>query len=66
MGTSYHVAPLDESKLADVQALERQLGRVVVALEPDRTPAALSEDDLARLREAEARLGIVLVAYEAS
>ena len=60
----YRPAPLDDTAVRDIRSLEDDLGRVVVALQPPKTPAALSDDDLARLQEVEQRLGVVIVAYE--
>ena len=61
---SFQHASLDDSKLDCLRGLERQLGKVLVALEPRATLAALSDVELAHLKEAEQQLSVVLVAYE--
>ena len=63
MVSHYHPAPLDAAALDSIHSLEADLGKVVVALEPDR-PAALTEAEVHRLRSMEERLGVVIVAYE--
>lgn len=59
------VAQLDKDRLARVEALESELGAVVVAYEPSYKPATLNEAQLAKLRAAEAELGLILVAFDA-
>jgi hypothetical protein len=58
------IAHLDDARLARLQALERELGSVIVALEPAARPAALSEEQVQRLQQAEQELGVVLLAYQ--
>lgn len=57
------VAKLSEKELAQVQAMEEQLGALVVALEPQYKMAALEEDQLNQLRELEESMGVILLAY---
>ena len=64
--TNYHPAHLDESRLRTVQALESDLRKVVVALQPDAPTAQLTDKELTSLKEIEQRLGVVIVAYEPS
>lgn len=59
------VAQLGNDHLAKVEALESELGAVVVAYEPSYKPAKLSESQLASLRAVEAELGLILVAFDA-
>lgn len=57
------VAHLDEAQLKRVQQAERELGIVLVALQPQYTFAKLAEDKLKRLQALENELGVVLLAY---
>ncbi len=59
----YHFSQLDESTLKDVQALEKELGVTLVAMEPDPDPAQLSEAQLQSIQALEKKTGKVLVAY---
>ena len=65
MASRFQPATLDGSKLEEVKALENELGRVVVALEPSVVVADLSASELDRIKGAEERLGVVIVAYDA-
>ena len=58
------IAALDHDGLDKVQALEKEIGGCVLALEPKVTLKELSADQLAKLRSAEDELGVVLMAYE--
>ena len=57
------IARLDDDRLAKLQALEKDLGAVIVALEPQFIPAALTADQVKKLQAAEDELGVVLLAY---
>jgi hypothetical protein len=58
------IAQLDEAQLKRLQQAERELGVVLVALQPQYTFAQLPEDKLRRLLEMEKELGVVLLAYQ--
>ena len=58
-------ASLDDAALAEIRRLEKEMDTVLVALDPSPRLAALSEQDLLKLRRAEERLGVVMVAYHA-
>jgi hypothetical protein len=58
------IAQLDSARLAKLQALEQELGSVIVALEPPERPAVLSDEQVQRLQEVERELGVVLLAYQ--
>lgn len=58
------IARLDDAKLMQLQKAERELGVVLVALQPQYSFAKLPEEKLQRLRELEKELGVVLLAYE--
>ena len=58
------VAMLDRERLEKVQALERELGTFLVALEREFSLAELSEEQLKKLQQTEAEMGIVLLAYK--
>lgn len=65
MRTGYVKYPnLTGEQLAKVQQLEREIGRVVVAVEPQTTPAELSQNQLRRLQDAEKEMGLILLAYD--
>lgn len=56
-------ARLNAGQMVEVRALEEEVGRWIVALEPAR-PSELSEDQLKRLQKVEMELGVILLAYE--
>jgi len=56
-------ADLDNEGLDKVQALERELGACVVALERQVELLDLDEEELEKLQDAEQELGVVLMAY---
>jgi hypothetical protein len=58
------IAQLDKTQLESVQALESELGKVVVAVEPPARPAKLTPEQVKRLQAVEIELGVVLLAYE--
>ena len=60
------IAQLDAAQLASLQSLEKELGSVVVAVEPEPAPAKLSPDQVQRLQAVEKQLGVVLVALESA
>ena len=60
----YRPAELDAAKLKEIQALESELEKTVVAVEPQSEPASMTPAQLDRLKRAEEELGVVLVAYE--
>lgn len=60
----YRPAELDDAKLKQIQALESELGKTVVAIDTPSEPATMTPAQLDRLRKAEEDLGVVLVAYE--
>jgi hypothetical protein len=62
--THYHPAHLSHEQLESLLELERELGRTVVALQPDTRISALDEDELGRVKRMEDALGVVLVAYD--
>jgi len=55
---------LSGQQLERLQALEGELGKVIVAVEPQTAVADLSSDDLRRLQDAEREMGLVLLAYD--
>jgi hypothetical protein len=64
MSTAYVRYPeLDREKMQRLQSLEKELGTVIVAVEPEATVASLPPDKLKRLKEAEKEMGVILLAY---
>lgn len=57
------VANLSEKELARIQAMEEELGALVVALEPQYKMAKLTDEQLTQLQELEESLGVFLLAY---
>jgi hypothetical protein len=55
---------LSGQQLARLRALENELGKMVVAVEPQTTVADLSRDELTRLQQAEREMGLILLAYD--
>tara|TARA_R110002110_G_scaffold3670_5_gene18991 strand:+ start:1417 stop:1617 length:201 start_codon:yes stop_codon:yes gene_type:complete len=59
----YSFADIDQENLDALQALERDIGKSLVALhEVKLKPAQLARGDINRLRELEERMGVVLLA----
>lgn len=58
-------AALDPSALDEIRNLEKEMGKVLVALDPAPAYADLTKEQLEKLRAAEQRLGVVMVAYDA-
>lgn len=54
----------DPRQIEKIRALERELGAVVLVLEPHYRPAVLTNDQLKRVAELERELSVALVAYE--
>ncbi len=64
MTTAYIKYPqLDQGQLQKVQSLERELGTVIVAVEPQAKVAELPAEKLLRLQQAEREMGLILLAY---
>ena len=65
MNTAHIKYPnLSGEQLSKLRALESELGRMVVAVEPQSAVAELSRDDLQRLQAAEREMGVILLAYD--
>lgn len=64
MTSQYQTAAVNDDELKEIQALESDLGTVLVAVESRPAYADLQPDQLARLQSAEKKLGVVLLAYE--
>ncbi len=62
--THYHPAHLSREQLESLLELERELGKTVVALQPDVRISELDETELSRVKRMEEDLGVVLVAYD--
>ncbi len=58
------VAQLDGERMEQVQALEKEFGVWLVALEPEAQPASLSDKQVKKLQAKEKELGVVLVACQ--
>jgi hypothetical protein len=58
------VAKLTDKELARIQAMEAELGALVVALEPQYKMADLSAEQVAQLAALEDSLGVILLAYQ--
>lgn len=62
--THYHPAHLSHEQLESLLQLERELGKTVVALQPDTRLADLDDGEVGRVKHMEDALGVVLVAYD--
>jgi hypothetical protein len=61
---SYKIANnLDESSVAKIRSLEKDLGACILALEPRNAVKQLREEDLEKVRKLEKDLHVVLLAY---
>ena len=63
-GERMEVADLPPEKLVKLQELEKDIGKLVVALKPAHRIANLDGDQLTKLQDLEHELGVVLLAYE--
>jgi len=64
VAASTKYAHLKKDQINKLQELEKELGKVVIAYEPEPTFARLSEEQLKRVQEVEQELGLILVAYK--
>lgn len=65
MDTQYHLAKVDQQQLSEIQALEDQLGTVVLAMDSQHNAyAELDPKQLSELQAAEKKLGVVMLAFE--
>ena len=55
---------IDKDGLAEIQALEKELGNTLIAFSTPPQPANLSDDKLAKIKELEKKLCVRLVAYQ--
>ena len=55
---------IDRNGLAEIQALEKELGKTLIAFSTPPQPANLSDDKLSKIKELEKKLCVRLVAYE--
>ena len=61
----YACTTIDQDRLDQVQALEKELGTPLLALTPiEADPAPVEDQDLAKIRALEEELGVVLVAVD--
>ncbi len=60
------VAQLEKDKLADIQALEKKLGKTLIAFScrDNVETAKLKDDELSQIKQIEKRLNISLVAVK--
>lgn len=59
------VARLNKDDIGKLQALEKELGKVVVAFDPPPAYAELSAEGLRKVQQLEKELGVVLIAMKA-
>ena len=57
-------AQVSNKDLDKIRALEEEIGKVVLAVEPQPQYASLSDEQLDRLRKIEAEMGVVMVAFK--
>jgi hypothetical protein len=61
----YTLAHLEKEKLADVQSLEKSLGKTLVAFAPKEVSfVTLKDDEISRIQQIEKKLNISLVAVK--
>ena len=59
------LASLDKEKVEAIQALEKKMGKTVLAFScRDLKADILKDDEIAQIKEAESRLGLSLVAVK--
>ena len=64
MASQYQPADLSDEQLEQIQHLENDLDKVVVAVEAEPEFAKLSDAELANLQNAEKKMGVIMLAYE--
>lgn len=57
-------ARLNKADLNKIQALEKELDKIILAYETESPFAELNEDQLAKIRRLETELNVVLIAYK--
>lgn len=62
--TRMKIANLDDGSLAKIRVLEKEMGTLILALEPHHPLAKLTEEQVERLQELEKEMGVVLLAYQ--
>ena len=61
----YSLAPLDDDQLNDIKAIEKEIGKTLLAFRRfDIKLDDLSEDQVARIQQAEVDLGVSLIAVK--
>ncbi len=61
----YACTTIGQDELSEVQTLEREIGKPLLALSRIQSPPAeVGDGDLEKIRDLEQRLGLVLVAVE--
>ncbi len=64
MGEQMQIAQLNEQNIANIRALEKEMGKHIMAYEPGPHLATLSDKDLKRIQALEKELGVTLLVYE--
>lgn len=64
MASQYKPAAISDNELEEIKSLEKDIDKVVVAVEQPPTFAQLSEAELARVQQAEEKMGVVMLAYD--
>lgn len=64
MGSHLQIASLDGGAISKVQQLEQETGAVIMAFEPGKQSAALTEEQIGKLRSLEQELNVTLLAFE--
>ena len=58
-------ANIDKAKLDELQAMEKKMGKVLLAyICADANPAILSSEEVAQVHDLEKKLGLILYAVE--
>lgn len=65
MVTFSKYAKLNKDELSKVQELEKQIGKIVIAYDNDKSSpyAPLTEDQVQKIRRLEDELGVILLAF---
>ena len=61
---NYYADYIDKNGLAEIQALEEDIGNTLIAYYTPPQPANLSDEKLAKIRQLEKKLCVRLIAYE--
>jgi hypothetical protein len=64
MFSQMQLADLNKQKVAHIRALEKEIGKHIMAFEPGPRLASMSEQELKKIQTLEKELGVTLLVYD--